>query len=179
MTRLILLAAGASRRFGEQKLLASFEGKPLWRYAFEAAAQAAVPVTVVTRRGLLEEEGTAFSFQTVLVPEGQGMGASVAAGAGSALSGENLCFFVCDQPHLPGWGLRTFIQEFEASGRPLGRACAAGRYGSPAIFSAAFRPALMALKGEEGGRSLFAGREGETWCQEVPSLWLRDYDVPW
>ena len=135
MTRLILLAAGASRRFGEQKLLASFEGKPLWRYAFEAAAQAAVPVTVVTCRGLLEGEGAAFSFQTVLVSEGQGMGASVAAGAGSALPGENLCFFVCDQPHFPGEALCRFLQGFQDSGKLLGRACAGNIMGSPTIFS--------------------------------------------
>ena len=54
MTDLILLAAGAARRFGRQKLLEEFEGKPLYRYAFDAARSlSGVRVLAVTRAGLL------------------------------------------------------------------------------------------------------------------------------
>ena len=53
MTDLILLAAGAARRFGRQKLLEEFEGKPLYRYAFDAARSlSGVRVLAVTRAGL-------------------------------------------------------------------------------------------------------------------------------
>ena len=179
MTRLILLAAGASRRFGSQKLLADFEGQPLWRYAFQAAAQTGVPVTVVTREGLLDRQAAAFSFDAAFVPEGKGLGVSVAAGAARALPGENLCYFVCDAPHLPGDTLKRFIQGFEASGKPLGRVRCGGVCGSPTAFAASFRPQLMALTGEEGGRSLFRGREDDTWFLELPARCLRDYDTPW
>ena len=179
MTRLILLAAGASRRFGSQKLLADFEGKPLWRYAFESAAAANVPTVVVTRAGLLDREAAAFGFDTVLVPEGKGIGVSAAAGAACARPGENICYFVCDAPHLPGSTLKAFIQGFEESGKPLGRVRSGKLFGSPTAFSPIFRPQLLSLSEDEGGRSLFRGREEDTWYLDLPPQYLRDYDTPW
>ncbi len=41
MLHMILLAAGESRRFGENKLLYEIEGKPMFRYAFDAVSEAA------------------------------------------------------------------------------------------------------------------------------------------
>ena len=85
MTDLILLAAGAARRFGRQKLLEEFEGKPLYRYAFDAARSlSGVRVLAVTRAGLLDGAAVDYGFEPVLVPEEQGIGLSVAAGAAAA-----------------------------------------------------------------------------------------------
>lgn len=179
MTRIILLAAGASRRFGSQKLLASFQGKPLYTWAFQAAADSGCPVTVVTRQGLLDRQAKEWGFSCVLAPEGEGQAVSVRLGTASACKGENLCFFVCDQPHFPGCGLRQFIEGFEKSGLPLGRVRAEGKMGSPTVFSPSLAEELMALTGDEGGRSVFKGREGETYYHEVPFQWLQDYDRPW
>lgn len=180
VTDLILLAAGASRRFGSQKLLADFEGKPLYRWAFEAAAQVKnARVMVVTRTGLLDGAAAEFGFETVLVEEHLPQSVSVAAGARAAGPGANCCFFVCDQPHFPGEALAEFIAGFEASGKPLGRVMAENRFGSPTIFAPTLRAELMDLSGDRGARALFRGREGETFTMEVPAEYLRDYDVPW
>ena len=82
MTDLILLAAGAARRFGRQKLLEEFKGKPLYRYAFDAARSlSGVRVLAVTRAGLLDGAAVDYRVEPVLVPEEQGIGLSVAAGA--------------------------------------------------------------------------------------------------
>ena len=179
MTDLILLAAGASRRFGAQKLLAEFEGKPLYRYAFDAARTLRnVRVLVVTRAGLLDKAAE-YGFETVLVPDGFGVGISVAAGARAAREGANLCFFVCDQPHMTGEELRRFLEGFARSGKTLGRCHAGECCGSPTVFAPCFRPELMALSGDEGGRALFRGREEETYYHDVPKECLRDYDTPW
>lgn len=179
MTRIILLAAGASRRFGSQKLLADFQGKPLYTWAFAAAAEAGSPVTVVTRRGLLDGPAGQWGFCCVLAPEGESQAVSVRLGTASACKGENLCFFVCDQPHFPGYGLKNFVERFEKSGLTLGRVQGEGKMGSPTIFAPSLAGELMALSGDEGGRSVFKGREGETYYHQVPPLWLRDYDRPW
>lgn len=179
MTRVILLAAGASRRFGSQKLLCSFEGRPLWRYAFDAAGETGRPVTVVTRTGLLDGAAAEYGYGLALVPPGLGQGDSVAAGAAAANEREGLCFFVCDQPHLSGGIFRAFLDAYEASGKSMGRVCCGSRMGSPTVFSPAFRSALMSLTGEGGAKALFSGREADTFFYPVPERCLVDYDSPW
>ena len=180
MTDLILLAAGASRRFGAQKLLANFDGKPLYRYAFDAAkGQENVRTLVVTRAGVLDAAAAEYGFETILVPENRGVGVSVSAGARAARQCANLCFFVCDQPHMTGTELRCFLESFARSGKLLGRCRAGTQYGSPTIFAPCFRTELTALSGDEGGRALFRGREKETYYHDVSALLLQDYDTPW
>lgn len=184
MIDLILLAAGASRRFGSQKLLADFQGKPLYRYAFEAARQTAdamlgLRVIVVTRPGVLDEPIREFGFNKVLVPDNQPLSLSVAAGSKAARSGASRCFLVCDQPGLTGEILTQFLQGYILSGRPLGRVRAGEREGSPTVFAPYLLPELLALQGEEGGRTLFQGRENRTYYHEVPADALQDYDTPW
>lgn len=179
MTRVILLAAGASRRFGSQKLLCPFEGRPLWRYAFDAAGETGRPVTVVTRAGLLDGAAAEYGYGLALVPPGLGQGDSVAAGAAAAEEGEGLCVFVCDQPHFSGLLLRDFLDAFEISGKPMGRVCCGGHMGSPAAFAPVFCSSLMALTGDRGARALFSGREADTFFYPVPERCLMDYDTPW
>ena len=183
MTDLILLAAGASRRFGSQKLLAPFGGKPLYQWAFAAAQEAhqscGCRVLTVTRAGLLDEAARQAGFETVLVKPGLGQSDSVKAGVRAARPGANLAFFVCDAPHFPGKELARFLLAFEASGAKLGRVTDGERFGSPCAFSTALRPQLLALSGDQGGRSLFVGREGETFLYPVPPTFLTDYDTPW
>ena len=157
MTDLILLAAGAARRFGRQKLLEEFEGKPLYRYAFDAARSlSGVRVLAVTRAGLLDGAAVDYRFEPVLVPEEQGIGLSVA-----------------------GQHLRSFLGEFYKSGKSMGRMRTGARFGSPTIFAPQFRPALMALTGDEGGRRIFAGREGEIYYHDAAPEVLLDFDRPW
>ena len=103
----------------------------------------------------------------------------LAAGAASARLGAYLCFFVCDQPYMTEAHLRSFWEEFYKSGKTMGRMRAGARFGSPAVFAPQFRPALMALMGDEGGRTLFAGHEGEIYCYGAAPEVLRDFDYPW
>ncbi|MEE3154475.1 MAG: NTP transferase domain-containing protein, partial [Pseudomonadota bacterium] len=83
-TALILLAAGRSRRFGSDKLVAAFRGAPLWSWAARAAEQAGF-----AHRYLVVGPHSAISprpgWQVVLNSRAdEGMGASIAAGVAQA-----------------------------------------------------------------------------------------------
>ena len=183
MVDLILLAAGASRRFGGDKLLATFEGRPLYEYAFEAAKQAqnqGARILLVARHPQLLKSGEKLGFLPLPMPEPtEGVAASIRRGVACCRQGANLCFFVCDEPHFSGETLCRFLQAFEESGKLLGRVCAGSVMGSPTIFSPLFKPQLMALQGDRGGRALFQGREEDTLFFQVPLQELADYDQPW
>lgn len=184
MIDLILLAAGASRRFGSQKLLADFHGKPLYRYAFDAARHAAnemlgLRVTVVTRSNVLDEPIREYGFNKIIVPDGRPLSESVAAGSKAARSGSCRCFMVCDQPGFTGEMLSGFLKGYILSGRPLGRVRSGEQMGTPCVFAPYLLPQLLSLQGDEGGRSLFQGRENRTFFYDVPADALKDYDTPW
>ena len=51
--------------------------------------------------------------------------------------------------------------------------------GTPCVFAPYLLPQLLSLQGDEGGRSLFQGRENRTFFYDVPVDSLKDYDTPW
>lgn len=185
----ILLAGGASRRFASEsteadgkKLLAQFNEKPLFHYAFDAAdaVQGSARILVVTREATIREEALRRGFFPVEAPPpDEGIAASVRAGATAARPDAALCFFVCDQPFFTGEWLCGFLEAYTQCGLPLGRVKAGSRMGSPTIFSPVFRKELLALCGDEGGRSLFKRFPSQTFFYEVPDRVLDDYDYPW
>lgn len=186
---IILLAGGGSRRFarssreaGGRKLLALWRGAPLFHWALEAVSPPppGCRVLVVTREEEIAAEARRRGFLPVEAPPpDEGIAASVRAGVAAARAGAALCFFVCDQPSFPRALFARFIEGFRASGLPLGRVRAGDRMGSPAAFRPEFRGELLALRGDEGGRTIFRGREDETFFLEVPEGCLEDWDVPW
>ena len=80
-TALVLLAAGLSRRMGQDKLLMKRHGKPLYRFSLELMGS--FPDTsrlVVSNIGEIIDAAQALGFHTIGNPlAAQGMGTSVAA----------------------------------------------------------------------------------------------------
>ena len=155
----IILAAGASERFGQPKMLLDWRGKPLIAHVADVVlASPARPVVIVLgahaeeiRRALGER-----SVQIVVNPNWrEGMSASVRAGLAALPSDVAATLFVLgDQPNITPELLARLIARFRETNAPIVEPRFRDRPGSPALFSRAMFAELTQITGDKGGRSL-------------------------
>ena len=178
----ILLAAGASRRFGGNKLIAPLGGRPVVRWSAEALAPAVDDLVVVvpdSGRDVRDSlEG--MSVRWVANPRSDDGLASSLRRAIEALPRqvEGAIVALADQPLVDV----TVAPRLVARWRTGGVSAVAARYddgrGHPVLFASALFPALIALTGDRGARelldSLGAGLALVTVAGDAP----HDVDTP-
>jgi molybdenum cofactor cytidylyltransferase len=184
MSRLsgILLAAGAGRRFGSNKLLHPLEdGTPLVLRAARTLL-AALPHTLAVVNpadseviDLLEKEGVA----VVPNPDAQaGMGSSIARGVQASCEADGWVIALADMPFLQ---TRTILS-VEAGIRQSDSICApryGDRRGHPVGFGRAYAGLLMQLDGDEGARHIVAAnRENLALFETADRGAVADIDYP-
>lgn len=159
---IIYLAAGNSRRFGSNKLLYEYQGKPLYRHGLDMLLEIAeenedTTLTVVTQYWQIEQELRAAGVKAVLSEESKkGISYSIRAGLGAV--GETpeedyVVFVVADQPCLTKQTVEKLLEC--ADGKTETAAVGLGqRLGNPALFSMKYREELLALTGDQGGRAV-------------------------
>lgn len=167
-----LLAAGGATRFGGGKLDAMVAGKPLGRWALDAARamphdRLAVVVgnaTPAFARGceLLVNERAA-----------EGLGTSAALAARWAAGSDALLLMLADMPLVSPETLGKLI----SAGGPAAVHYPGGRPGAPACFPAALFPALEALTGDSGAAHVLRGLPTVTLIEAPADEW-RDVDRP-
>jgi len=167
-----LLAAGGATRFGGGKLDADCAGRPLGRWALEAAL--AVPherLAVVV--GDVAPQFARGCELLVNDRASEGLGTSAALAAKWAVGSDALLIMLADMPLVSPATLRKLT---EANG-PAAAAYPGNRPGAPASFPAALFPALEALTGDSGAAQVLRDLPGvaviETAAEE-----LRDVDRP-
>ena len=162
--RAVILAAGASRRYGSPKQLARYRGESLAarsvRLAHEAGAEAVWVVLGYRadpiRRALREGGATPAGTSTVRNPRWRdGMGRSLACGV-RALDARSRAVLVClaDQPLLEAEDLAALVLAWRASPRAIVASRYAGKLGVPAIFPRSHFRALKSLSGDRGAQVL-------------------------
>lgn len=186
MTHVIYLAAGASRRFGADKLLADYRGKPLFACGLHtlAAACAARPdadLTVVTNTPAVAEAARMLGAQVAPSPRSaQGQSYSIRAGLDAVEplgAGDFLLFAVADQPRLRPETVNRFL-DLARPGTWAATAACGDRVGNPGLFCAALAPALRELQGDKGGRAVLNRHpERLVWVECLPEE-LQDIDTP-
>ena len=164
--RAVILAAGASRRYGSPKQLASYRGETLVarsvRLAHEAGAEAVWVVlgyrAHLVHRALQESGATRIGTSIVGNPRWRdGMGRSLACGV-RALDRRARAVLVClaDQPLLEAGDLAALAQVWRASPWSIVASRYSGKLGVPAIFPRSCFRALKSLSGERGAQELLA-----------------------
>ncbi|HEX2039020.1 MAG TPA: nucleotidyltransferase family protein [Acidimicrobiales bacterium] len=161
----VVLAAGGGSRFGgeEHKLLTSFRGKPLWRWAVDAAREAGLDVIVVS--GAVPLDGAVHNERWR-----EGMATSLQVGLAAAEAGGHDAVVVglADQPLVPPSAWQAVAS---AEGAPIAVATYGGRRRNPVRLSREVWP-LLPTTGDEGARVVMRERPDlvvEVACEGEPA----------
>ncbi len=159
----ILMASGASKRFGgmKNKLLEDICGKAVFLRTADALNAAGLDPLIVTRSLEICEAADKYSClfhedpeKSATVRRGLGSLMDRYEEAGTALAG---CLFIPgDQPLVRARSIRRMLKAFENDPEAVIRLGLDNRGGSPVIFPSRMFPELMKLTGEQGGSTLLA-----------------------
>lgn len=178
----VLLASGASRRFGSDKLLAPLAGRAVIRWSAEALVRAVDVLIVVIPTGAeslrMALDGLPARF-VVNADAASGMASSIRAAIASLDVDVDACVVTLgDQPLIDPNVARQVIARWRAGGcRAVATAYENGR-GHPVLFGASLFPALLALEGDVGARALLDGLRDELAIVSVAARMPVDVDTP-
>ncbi len=178
----ILLAAGSSTRFGGEKLLAPWRGRPLYEHALDAllASPAVAETIVVLQPGFAAPPARPRCRFVVNPDHAEGMGASLRAGVRAA-PGDAEVFLVAlaDMPRITPALIASLIACPAVVGKPIVVPVCGGRRGHPVLIRAGLRETLLAVTGDVGAREII--RAHPEWVVELETgdeAVLFDVDLP-
>ena len=178
----VLLAAGASTRFGSDKLWAPLpDGTPVALASARALLAGTDRALVVLRpeRSELGKFLCAHGMQPVVCQDAAaGMGASLACGVKAAAEAAGWLIALADMPFLRSSTVSAVAQAVRA-GALIAAPVWNGRRGHPVGFGRQCYPALATLRGDTGARELLAAhadRITRVRCDD-PGI-MRDIDLP-
>jgi molybdenum cofactor cytidylyltransferase len=180
----LLLASGASRRFGSNKLVALLHGRPVVRWSAEALASAVDDTWIVVpaRSAEVHEALDDLPVRWVENPLAhEGMASSIRAGvAALPADTEAVVITLGDQPLIDAEVIRRVVgawREAPSGTRAVASAYADGR-GHPVLLGASLLPALCALEGDRGARELLASLGDAVVVVDVRGARPVDVDTP-
>ncbi len=169
----ILLAAGNSRRFGSNKLLTEFMGKPLYKHTLDKIVEINkwlykeeidCDVIVVSQYEKILEQAKNIGFIAVINSKPElGISYSIKLGinACDAFAG-NYMFFVCDQPMLSLKSIKMLITSYIKSNKTIGCLSYKNVLGNPCIFDRKYVADFMKLEGDRGGKKIILLNQDST-----------------
>jgi molybdenum cofactor cytidylyltransferase len=184
---ILILAAGASSRMrGIDKLLQSVEGRPLLRHIAEVALGTGSPVAVTLPPSATARHAALDGLPLRLIPvpdASDGMSRSLVRGVQALAEAgpeDGLMVLPADMPGFTTAALKGLIAAFQTDPSRLLRGGAAdGQPGHPAIFPRDLWPALAAVTGDEGGRSVVGQNKGRVRVIPLPGpMAFLDLDTP-
>jgi len=178
----ILLAAGASKRFGSDKLMHPLAGQTPVALAALANLRAAIPqVIAVVRPGvpqLANRLSEAGATVILCVNADEGMGASLATAVAASGDVAGWVIALADMPYIRPETIAKIAASL-AEGADIAAPTYRGERGHPVGFSARFRAELEALSGDEGARSVIKEHASLVKLIEVDDPGVcRDIDTP-
>jgi molybdenum cofactor cytidylyltransferase len=178
----LLLAAGSARRFGGEKLLRPWQGRPLIEHALDALTSSpGVDATiVVVRPGFPPPAGRPRCRTVVNLEHEEGMASSLRAGVRAAPEdAEAYLVALADMPAVTPPLIAALLACWRASGKSIVVPVHRGQRGHPVLIGGGLRPALLGLRGDVGAREILrAHPELVADCETADPGVLFDVDLP-
>ena len=178
----VVLAAGASKRFGGNKLLTSIQGKPLYEHMLRKVdALSAFPTYIVTGYEEIQKAAEEKKIHGVENRQPElGISHSLRLGLSACLQEnpeiQGVLFSVCDQPNLQ---LSTMLGLIRTAMLHPGKIVCSGhegKSGNPVVWDKKFFEELMKLEGDTGGKVILEKRKEQCILLEAEAEELKDID---
>jgi molybdenum cofactor cytidylyltransferase len=158
----IILAAGASTRFGQPKQLLDWRGEPFVRVVVQTALEAGLsPVLVVTGANADQVESRIKDLPVIIIRNENwqsGQSSSIRAGipAMPAHTGSAI-FLLSDQPQITADVIRALIEHHTIELYPIvAPLVMMEQRANPVLFDRTTFPDLLKIEGDVGGRAIFS-----------------------
>lgn len=176
----LVMAAGNSVRFGENKLAAQLNGKSLIRHALEAVpAELFSVVTVVTQYEEVEHLAAEFGFACIHNAHPDwGISHTIELGTKAMYDCDAILYMVSDQPLLSEDSVAKVVQGWKEHPNRIVGVGHNGKRGNPNIFPQYFFDELLRLEEDRGGNTVIRAHEDQLMLVEVGQQELTDCDTP-
>ena len=176
----LVMAAGNARRFGENKLTCTLEGRTLIERTLEAVPREEfVAVCVVSQYEDIEELAGRYRFAAIHNAHPDwGISHTIRLGTEAMQDCDGILYLVSDQPLLRRDSVLRVVEAWKKQPEKIAGASHAGRCGNPNLFPARFFPELLALEGDCGGNLVIKRHPDAYLPVEVSAQELLDCDTP-
>ena len=174
----VIMASGLSKRFGSNKLMADFDGKPMILHALQASDSLKDHRVVVTRHAdvaaLCQKQGV-----NVILHDLPHRSDTIRLGL-EALGDVDACLFLpADQPLLRRETVTTLVNQWEADQEKILRPFHNDTPGSPVLFPRWALPELQNLPEGKGGNWVIKNHPEKTAAMQIGNPYeLMDADTP-
>ena len=156
---LILLAAGNSKRFNGNKLLAIYKDKPIYMYIVEKVLDLKVNKIICVTQYEEIKVGLLNTDINVVINDNSSLGisSSIKLGINFDKNADGYMFMVCDQPFISIKTLNSLIDNFINGDKGIVCVGYGDNKGNPVIFSKRYINELLSLEGDNGGKRILKG----------------------
>lgn len=181
MVTAIILAAGYSKRFGDEKLLVKLDDKPLISYVIEAVVNSDFGEIILVYRNeivkkTIENHNIKFIHNEMSYT---GMSSSLRCGLKEAGVTDAYMFINGDQPLISVNIIETLIRRFYEEKASIIVPRYNGKRGNPVIFSSKWKEELMNVTGDMGGRNIIKNNPNDVYYVDISkNICGIDIDTP-
>jgi molybdenum cofactor cytidylyltransferase len=155
----IVLAAGASTRYGQPKQLLSVGHKTMLQHVVDIVLASPVDQTIVVLGHCAGEMGATLKGTPADILTNEeweaGLSTSVQAGLRAVRPDVQAALFVlADQPAITPQIIAILLERYQETGGPIVVPTYQGKRGNPALFDRALFAELMEVREDQGGRQL-------------------------